>query len=551
MSPHYKQLRTKIIAVTLSFSLIPAFVLGITIYYQFSSAYQTKILESLRTLAQNRRSAIELFFEERIAQLVAVANQHSFGQLSDERRLNQVFTTMQMRSKPYTDIGVIDQEGNHCAYVGPYYSVVKNANYAGEHWFASVMSSGLFVSDVFLGRRNVPHIVIAVRRIEENKSWILRATLNSDIIEELVQAGQVGKLGDSYIVNRRNMLQTSPRNSGNLLGIPAGPDLSSTSATTVERMNFKGEAFFFASTPLTTTKWVLVIKEDPSEEMTPLFEARYLEGIILALGCVVVIVGTLFTTRSMTNELMRMEQHKSASDEAVVQSAKMAALGKMAAGVAHEINNPLQIIGDQAGWMKDLLQEEDMRGGPNYEEFEGCIKKIERNLARCRSITHRMLRFGRRMEPALEPVDVNEVLAETITFLENEARYREIEIHTGFGETMPRINSDRSQLQQVFLNIVDNALDAVGKSGFIRITTSHDPGDPGEIVIHIEDNGPGIPKDMLKKVFDPFFTTKAANEGTGLGLSISYSIIEKLGGQLSVASEHGKGSVFSIRLPAR
>jgi two-component system NtrC family sensor kinase len=228
----------------------------------------------------------------------------------------------------------------------------------------------------------------------------------------------------------------------------------------------------------------------------------------------------------------------------------MAALGKMAAGVAHEINNPLQIIGDQAGWMKDLLAEEDLAGSPNLREFQECLRKIERHVDRCRTITHRLLRFGRRMEPTQDMVDINQLLSETITFLENEAHFRDIAIRTSYEETLPRITTDAAQLQQAFLNIIDNALDAIGKSGMITIRTGFESGAPGRVLIEISDTGPGIPKELVGKIFDPFFTTKKANEGTGLGLSISYSIIEKLGGQITVASEATRGTTFTIRLPA-
>jgi len=222
----------------------------------------------------------------------------------------------------------------------------------------------------------------------------------------------------------------------------------------------------------------------------------------------------------------------------------------MAAGVAHEINNPLQIIGDQAGWMKDLLSEEGVADSPHLREFQECIKKIERHVERCRTITHRLLRFGRRMEPSQEMVDINQLLGETVTFLENEAHFREIRIQTAYDSHLPRITTDQAQLQQVFLNIIDNAIDAIGKSGSIFIMTNYNSGTPGEVVIEISDTGPGIPKDIIGRIFDPFFTTKAANEGTGLGLSISYSIIEKLGGRIAVTSREGKGTTFTIRLPA-
>jgi two-component system NtrC family sensor kinase len=226
----------------------------------------------------------------------------------------------------------------------------------------------------------------------------------------------------------------------------------------------------------------------------------------------------------------------------------MAALGKMAAGIAHEINNPLAVIGEKAGWMKDLLRKEDLAHSKNFQEFADSVGKIEHHINRAKKITHRLLSFGRRMEPVTERVDINHTLEETIEFLLNEARYRNIEIQTEFDAELPQITSDSAQLQQVFLNIINNGIDAIGKNGFIYIKTNH-LAKNNRVAIEITDNGPGIPKQMLDKIFDPFFTTKEVGRGTGLGLSISYSIVEKLGGRMMVASEEGKGSTFTIYLP--
>ena len=149
---HYKKLWLKIIFTTLGFSLIPLVALGVTIYYQFSVSYSAKIYENLKTLAENRRSTMDLFFDERVSQLATIAHTHTLKQLGEESYLNKVFNTMQTRSRSYIDIGIIDQEGNHLAYIGPY-PELKEVNYKKEDWFQAAMSGGIYISDVFLGYR--------------------------------------------------------------------------------------------------------------------------------------------------------------------------------------------------------------------------------------------------------------------------------------------------------------------------------------------------------------------------------------------------------------
>jgi two-component system, NtrC family, sensor kinase len=545
----YRRLWWKIVFTTLGFSLIPLFALGVTIYYQFSVSYTAKILENLKTLVENRRSAMDLFFDERISQLVTMAHTHSVTQVADEKYLNKVFNIMQTRSKSYIDIGVIDQEGNHMAYVGPY-PELKEVNYRGEDWFQSVMSGGIYISDVFLGFRKFPHFIIAVMSREGNRTWILRATINSEIIDDVVRGAQIGKKGDAFIVNKRNILQTAPRFSGEIFGHPNTPDFSRINESQVEEQSLGGERALFAATVINNTKWVLVIKEDPQEQLTPLLRARFLAAILLLAGVMLIIGGTLITTRLMMKRLIQIDREKAVSEDLVIQSSKMAALGKMAAGIAHEINNPLAVIGEKAGWMKDLLAEEDISQSENFKEFEDSIRKIEYHVDRAKKVTHRLLGFARRMEPLQETVDVNKTLDETIDFLENESRYRNIDIQTDYAPNLPKITSDSSQLQQVFLNILNNAIDAIGKNGEVMIKSKFLPKN-SEISVEITDSGPGIPKETVDKIFDPFFTTKEVGKGTGLGLSIVFSILEKLGGRIMVASEEGKGTTFTIYLPTK
>jgi two-component system NtrC family sensor kinase len=330
----YGKLYWKIIATTLSFSLVPLAALGISMYHQFSVSYTAKIMESLRTLAENRRNAIDLFLDERISQLNTLAYTHTFEHLNDEIYLNSVFTLMQSRAKSFVDLGIIDRTGIHAAYVGPY--DLNGLDYSKEPWFQEVMLRGVYVSDVFTGFRKFPHFIIAIVRRQENRTWILRATIDTEIFDLMVRAAQVGKRGDAFVVNREGILQTPPRFGERLLTKTAYPGIAVFAGTRVEEMTVGGEKALFASTWLKNKDWLLVVKEDPQEELLPLAHARLLVVGLGMGGLLLIVVGTVFVTRLMIGQLIRSDREKASLDATLMQSTKMAALGKLAAGIAHE-----------------------------------------------------------------------------------------------------------------------------------------------------------------------------------------------------------------------
>lgn len=545
---YFTRLRVKIILTTLGFSTIPLLILGFTLVSRFEAAYNNKVHSNLRYLVENKKRTIDLFLNERIAQLVTIASTQSLKSLGEPGNLDRIMSIIQSRSKYYIDLGVIDQDGNHVAYSGPY--KLQEVNYKHEDWFIKCMAQGVYVSDVFLGFRKYPHFVIAVARREGGQTWLLRATIDSDVFETLVQTVQLGKKGDAFLLNSENVLQTKTRFGGAMLEKMDLPPASRFNGARVETVATGDTEALLATIWLDNKDWILVVRDDPAEELMPLARARSTGFAALFGGLALLCVGAVLISQSMINQLIEAERKRATLDASLTQSSKMAALGKMAAGVAHEVNNPLAIIKEQAGWMRDLLTESDVKLSPNFQEFEQAVSKIEFHVGRAKDITHRLLGFARRMDPVQEDVNINHLLAQTITFLETEARFREIELRSNFQDDIPLLASDPSQLQQVFLNIIDNALDAIEKSGRVTIQTGYQA-DTNEVQVVITDTGPGIPKDKLDKIFDPFFTTKKVGEGTGLGLAISYSIIEKLGGHLRVASEPGKGAAFTILLPAK
>jgi len=267
---------------------------------------------------------------------------------------------------------------------------------------------------------------------------------------------------------------------------------------------------------------------------------------LIFIGCSLLALVVIYQLVNFVTDRLRESNEK--RDLLMVEaehSNKLASVGRLAAGVAHEINNPLAIIDQKAGLMTDLFGlTEDFK---HKEKLVKSIDGIHNAVERCKVITHRLLGFARRMDVVYERIDINALLQEVLGFLEQEALFNHIYFELVFDENLPMIFSDRGQLQQVFLNIINNGIDAIGNDGEIVLTTSSK--DNATIDVSICDNGPGMNSEIIKRIFDPFFSTKEAGKGTGLGLSITYGLVKKLGGHISVDSEVGQGTTFTVSLP--
>jgi two-component system NtrC family sensor kinase len=235
-----------------------------------------------------------------------------------------------------------------------------------------------------------------------------------------------------------------------------------------------------------------------------------------------------------TRELVEMQAR-------LIQSEKLASLGKLAAGIAHEINNPL---GGVLIYTHLLLEDADRDSG-QYEN----LKKIVKETTRCKDIVKGLLEFSRPKEPEMVPTDIHDALNRALAIFEPQSFFQNIKIEKEFSE-VPRVVADSSQLQQVFTNIISNAAEAMAGNGVLTIRTSLDE-QSDRIKVEFTDTGHGIKPEDMTRLFEPFFSTKAVGKGTGLGLAISYGIIQKHRGSIEVRSEIGKGSAFTVILPVK
>ena len=536
---YYARQKRLFVVVVILVAIIPLVSISWTASHFYQKSWLDKTTVELTSLANSRREIIDLFLDSQENILAGYAELYDLDWLSIPGNLEKLFKAMNHQGV-IVDLGLIASDGSHRNYVGPFAEDLKDKNYAEARWFAEVMRSGRYISDVFTGYRGVPHFIVAVT--DPTRSWVLRATINSELFNALLASAEVGPGGDAFILNRQGELQTPSR-----LGITALPAqekglLHAGGDLAIHH----SQGSIYATTGMKNNAWTLVLKTDIGTSLADFYRARQRDHLIIACAALAILAVSTFLVRSMMNKVEDADQQRMQLYDRIRYSEKMALIGRMAANVAHEINNPLQIIGDQAGWLDELLSEEDPKQLKNTEEYRAAFAKIRAQVKRASTITHRLLGFSRSTDGLKTSVNINTLVEETVSFLEKEATNHRIGIRRNLDSALPEITTDSTQLQQVFLNILNNAFDAIGNDGAVTISTSRSD---GHLAVEFADSGPGLPEEVLKKVFEPFFTTKKAGCGTGIGLAISYSIVERLGGGIEVRNGKQGGCVFRVNLP--
>ena len=548
---HYRLLKRTIQLIVIVVSITPMVLVSGILLYQFRSSQRDKIHAHLAELVQSHKQSIDSFLKERLNDIRFLVSTFSFEELANDLFLQDRLYTLQEELGPvFVDLGVVNERGIQTAYAGPF--KLGRAHYAEAEWFRKAFAKEHFISDVFLGLRGLPHFIITVRDNWNGQNWILRATIDFVAFSNLVSGIRVGETGFAFIVNRDGEFQTKPIREpvevksccSELIADGSG---GGDKVRILEKRDQSGNELLYVASFLKENEWLLIFQQDASDAFADLNRAVKVTILILLLGGLGIISMALILSKRVISRIARSDQEKEMMDEQIVETGKLASVGELAAGIAHEINNPVAIMVEEAGWIEDLLQEEEFKESKNLDEVKRALRQINTQGKRCKEITYKLLSFARKTDSRVNEINLNELLEEIVALSSQRAKFANVVINTDLQEDPPLVSVSSSEMQQVFLNLVNNSLDAMEKRGGVITIKTRVGGD--YLVVEVMDNGPGIPKANLGRIFDPFFTTKPVGKGTGLGLSIVYGIINKLGGSIEVNSTVDAETTFRIKIP--
>ncbi len=556
---YYKSLTRYLIPSVIIVSFAPMILVGFIILHQFQSSYNEKVNAHLKELVLKHKLNIDQFLGERTRDLAVFLKTYGIDQLRDDAFLSKKLWILQSEYRNvFVDLGVVNEEGRQVSYAGPF--KLDKADYADADWFKKAIQKRIFVSDVFLGIRGLPHFIISIQQEKDNKNWILRATIDFVAFNNLVENIRIGETGFALIVNRKNELQTKPRIDissekelyQNLLEkhITSNDDVFITrQLADISNSKFSGDEHIYVSSFLKEGEWLLVYRQNASDAFSIVHRAKKLTLSIFVIGGLAIITMAFILTRRVVGFIAKSDHEKEMMNQQVIETSKLASVGELASGIAHEINNPVAIMVEEAGWIQDLLEEEEFGNSENLDEFTRALKQIKTQGNRCKEITHKLLSFARKTETSSKEVDINKLIVDLVDLSKQKTKYNNVKIKINILDELPLINASSTELQQIFLNLVNNAIDAMDSTGGdVNITARLIK---KKILVEISDSGPGIPSSNIDRIFDPFFTTKPVGKGTGLGLSICYGIIKKMGGDIEVESEVGLGTTFIVTLPVK
>ena len=539
---YFNNLRRKLRWQLLVTYITPLFLLSAYFHYQYNKTLRQGIDAHLRSMAENKRNTVSMFLQERIYNTKSAFRSEFLP--SSDQQMGTLLDRLRRKSPTFADVGLFNPGGRLVAYAGPH-TQLRGKDYSKERWFREVSRSdqGVFVSDVFLGFRGRPHFIIAVQNSMAGEKWTLRTSVDQEKFADYVARDIHMQDAEAFVINLEGKRQTSSR-TGDVGKKVVGKCIKSEE-TPVAEMADGGQRYLAATAWFSVVDWGLVVRVPTAIALQPVHRARFALVGMLLLALAILVLLVVRRTHKIVNQLEAADRSRTDLRGQLFNAAKLASVGEMATGVAHEINNPLAIIYEEAGMMRDVLDPEfGLEVDP--DDFRERLDAVKAAAIRGRTITRQLMAFARKHDVELEPVDINAFLDRVLALKATKLKVSNIEVRRDYAEDLPPALGNLNQLEQVLHNLLNNAIDAIDGPGRIAVRSRRE-GDT--VSFDVEDTGSGMSPELLENVFFPFFTTKGVGKGTGLGLSISYGIIKSLGGRIEVNSEEGVGTTFTVMFP--
>ena len=543
---YFKQVRARLIIGLMVSFILPYAALSVYFHFQFNSTLKKTGILNLTALSESQRNTIDLFLQERVVNLFNLFHSSEFNLNPSRHDMEYHLQHLRQVSDAFIDVGFLNVEGIQKGYAGPFPNL-EGRDYSNEEWFKTLIEhkQEYFISDIYLGFRKKPHFTIATRQLIDGRFYVMRSTLDPDKFYMFLRSISHGKEVECAIINNKGLYQIVDPDRGELLGVSdyLPPQTASPGVKEIEK---DGDTVLIAYAWLKETPWALLVRQPLSIVHAGMYRTRRI--MVASLTFILIIVGGLisFTANRLIGHAQTIAEKRDELQSQLVHASKLASVGELATGVAHEINNLLAIITATSGVVRDML---DPVFGLDFgfENINKELDTIDSAAFRARKITRQLLELGRKNTPHLVSCNINNTLDEVLSGLkEREFKVEDIEVHRDYKPDIPDILLDHDQIRQVFLNLINNAGDAISGPGTVTITTRSDD---KNVYVTITDTGDGIDPDKIDQVFNPFFTTKDTGKGTGLGLSVSLGIVEAMGGAIDVQSLKGSGSSFTVSLP--